>query len=34
MGVRSAAFLAGKTPKIIPIAEETPNAITIVDKSM
>ena len=34
MGERAAAFLAGKTPKIIPTPEETPRAITTVIKSM
>ena len=34
IGERSAAFLAGKTPKIMPINEDTPRANTIEFKSI
>jgi len=34
MGERSAAFLAGNTPKIMPTPEDTPSAMTTVIKSI
>ena len=33
-GVRSAAFFAGNTPNIIPIADDTPRAISTEFKSI